>query len=521
MNQSPTLDELYAYVKKFHLSESLYTIGAINAAMKFGFNNFQYTNIPDYIKYWMEKFVDKSVSSIELSLSSTRLARFLLLSESNDFRHNNLILGSESFLKAFNMTGNLHDPDIEKIAVNPSGWDTIFGRMSSWEFPLQTGKETIIGRGYLLFIKIAQSLQLSYDFDKKMKEYFNIGSFEFMASGFVLWLTTNGILDYEMKVAIPELKDIVTRENLMTFVKHSSGTHQDYKRLIRGENWKDSDKTKDIYALDPFVKIPAICVVQSTTLRNNSYIVPQAKYLLDRANTGIFYLLADIEQEITTKKHKNSFRTAFGTVYREYVAIQLRQAKDSLIFIDLDVDFTNQPERGLPDFAIIQRDVCILFELKTSILKIDARIYFDQDKLKEEVKNSSVRKAIVDQLDSFRTRILNNEIVDHRFSGVKKVINILVGYEDIYVINSALLPLLKDNYGNAAQDLQLACISDIDSIGNALNQSFPFVDLILEKVNDTEKQTWMIAIFLEKLCGRNNEVLFKSFIEFTNKMKGQ
>jgi hypothetical protein len=389
-----------------------------------------------------------------------------------------------------------------------------FNRIGQIQFPLQASKKTIIGRGFLLFYKLIISTPTDYDFNAKFKEYFELTLIEFMSTGFAMWILANGTLDYEMKNEIKELQHVITLDTQRKFLSLSCGTPRRYRELVRGSDWKTPHKLKDLYALEPLTIMPAVKVEKSSKLSSTTYVVPQAKYLLDRASSGIFYLLGDKEKELAEregKKGKNPFRNAFGMVYRAYVGAHL-SIPGRHQFIDLDNDFV-QTGGKLPDFAIVQEDICILFEVKTSLLNINARTYFEKQTLENEVKAGNIQKAI-SQLMDFKQNILSGSINDARFSKTSAVVGVIVGYEDIFSINSTLLPMLDKINGSVVDDLQFASISDIEAIGSAIEQGLNIIELLQKKVaNPTERQ-WSIATLFHKDMDHRNSILNQAFDEF-------
>ncbi len=521
MKESYSLNEIYSYLSRFRLSESLYTIGAINSALKYGGDSYFRENIPGYITYWLDMFGNKQVSNLEMLLQTSRMARLLLLSGASDYRSKMLVLGTPEFQTAFNMIGRLREPEIEKQFENEKTVSSFFGRMSSWQFPLQSDRLIPLGRAYLLFIEIPKRLNQEYDYDLKMREFFDIGVLEYLNCGYALWQTTNGTLDYQVKVELEPLKSIVTSSNLSKMVRLVTGSHTQYRLLIRGDHWKNSDPYKDLYALDPFLTIPALAVANSTKLRTDSFVVPQPKYLLDKISTGVFYLLADQEQQAAKKENvehkKNSFRNSFGEVYREYVKMQLQQAKMPVVLVDLDTEFENASKRKIPDFALLCGDICVLIEVKTSILKVKSRTYFEPDQLRKEVDEGSLPKAL-QQLHSFKQAILNRTVSDTRFDRINSVVCLLVCYEDIYVLNSTLLPILKEKYPEMSENLQLGCISDVDAIGYGLAHNIDLGELLVQKIDSKIKDSYMVAIEIESQIGRGNDLLKASFKRFIEQM---
>ncbi|MBZ0243316.1 MAG: hypothetical protein K8F24_08900, partial [Bacteroidales bacterium] len=365
-------------------------------------------------------------------------------------------------------------------------------------------------------------ISIQYDFDAKMKEYFNLTVYEFMAAGIVLWLTTNGILYQDVLVEVKALEPIVTEENLLKFVELSSGTPGEYRRLVRGDRWKYANKLLDIYGLDPFIKMPIIKVGYSKTLNNVSYVLPQPFYLLQRTSSGIFYLLATKEKtlgELKGNKAQNNFRNGFGLVYQEYVRMHLRLTKKPAIFIDLDTDFECKKIDKMPDFAVVYGSVCVLFEVKTHLLAVESRTFFDSEKIRDDIKNGNFKKAI-EQLHSFRTRILNQDISDARFDGVNRVINIIIGYEDIFVANSVLIKPLYEEYEIWATDLQVGTISDVEVIGSILAEGIDLGQILREKIDDEETRTHSIGVYIEnlKIVKKVNPILYDAFNSFMDKM---
>ncbi len=518
MTPKNSLAELYDQLKKFHLSDGLYVIGAVNAALKYGTLQPVRENIPDWVWVWLQARGRSEQDRRSLSIAFSRMARFLLLSSANDYKGIFLDLNNPAVGKAYNQVINLEELD-ESLGENTlSKFSLYFNRIGQIQFPLQASKKTIIGRGFLLFHKLVLATPTNYDFDKKFKEYFGLNLIEFMSTGFAMWILSNGTLDYEIKNEIKELKHVITLETQRIFLSLSCGTPQRYRELVRGIAWKTPHKLKDMYALEPLTIMPAVKVEKSSKLSSTTYVIPQAKYLLDRASSGIFYLLGDKEKELAEsegKKGRNPFRNAFGAVYRAYVGEHL-SIPGRHNFIDLDNDFV-QTNGKLPDFAIVQEDICILFEVKTSLLNIDARTYFEKQTLEKEVKAGNIQKAI-NQLMDFKQKILLGQINDARFSQITTVVGIIVGYEDIFSINSILLPMLDTLNGAMVDNLQFASISDIEAIGSAIDQKLNIIELLQKKVASPAERQWSIATLFHKDMDHRNSVLDQAFDEFIIKM---
>jgi hypothetical protein len=525
--ESKNLDELYAYLKRFSLSDSLHFIGSINAYLKYGTFSPEKKNIPAAIVNLVDTFFRDESERRRLFLELTRLARFLLLSQASDHKSERFESSPKNFSNAVNYVGELYDTDVEKAPSSAFEVSQMVGRMIQWQFPLQINRAQLIGRASLLFLNQYIENPGSYDYNQKLKEYFGIGAFEFIVSGIALWMMSNGLLAQGLKMEVEALKGKITDQTIETFIQLSSGTQEDYKRMIRGpEYWKSVNKLLDLYFFDPLARMPVVRVERSMTIPNpkGAYTVPQPLYLLQRASSGIFQLLADKEMEIANANNqplRNDFRHFFGHVlYREYVLKQLQLAKPPIVLVDIDdnPDFDGKK----PDYALIENDVCVLFEVKTGLLRIQARSMFDENAIRAEIQKGAFKKAII-QLNEFEKQILQNQTGDSRFNGVTKVIKVIVGYEDIFVANPMILNLLPDVYGKNGHGFQIATISDIDSIGTYLAHSQDFCSVVLEKVN-SDSMTWS---FLSFFADRNrdkqveNPVLKEAYDQFISKLLGK
>lgn len=520
---SINLEGIYKYLKRFALSDSLYVIGAVNSALKGGVDVLHTDGIPQGTINWINARCKDRHARTEMTLHLSRLARLLLLSGSNDYKSEVLDTGNGNLQNAIYYTSILHEPEVDN-PKNAEDLKPIIARLSQWQFPLQRNRVAIVGRGQMLFLDIPDEIKPAYDFNAKSREYFDMDVFQFFATGHCLWVKANGLVEYNMTIEIDALKEVVTPETLSKFATLSSGTAEEYRRRIRGGDWKTSNPLLDLYGLDPFAFIPAIKVEHSVRLPKGAYVTPQPFFWLQRASVGLFYLLADKEYEIgkSLGQHgRNDFRESFGYVYRAYVGKHLALATATTHFVDLDTEITTSGEK--PDFALVEGGTCVLFEVKTALLKLDARTIFDTDKTRAEVKEGSLKRA-VGQLNSFEETIRAGKITDKRFKNVSKFVKIIVGFEDVYLANVILLPLLRETYGDDTMaNFQIATIGDIEYMGTMLAQGGNLVSLLREKVETAELVEYGLSPVIQKACpdgSKENPLLEKAFMAFWSRMTG-
>jgi hypothetical protein len=518
------LDEIYAYFKRFALADGLFIAGVVNAAMRYGYNALDTEEIPAGTIRWINDHSNNFVQRFDLSIKMTRFARFLLLSPSNDYKKEILDTGTQPLHDALNMIRGLHDKDVEGEIKSMRDLVRVFGRLGQVKFPLQADRSYVIGRAHLLFIQIPEEIKPHYNFDEKLNEHYGINIYPYMATGLALWITSKGILKHNMMVEVEELKGVVTKETVNKFVELSTGTAEEYRRWIRGDDWKTPNKLRDIYALEPFIRMPGIKVNFSMHLEIGSYVVPQPMYLLQKATMGLFYLLADKEREIALSagnEGQNFFRDDFGNVYRAYIGKQLSQARRGVSVIDLDEEIKTEDMK--PDFALIDGNTCILFEVKTALLTLDSRLIFDEVSAKDQIQKGNFKKALK-QLTDFEKAILTGQIEHKKLKGIKHIVKVIVGFEEIFLANAFLLPMFRELRGSEVQNLQIATINDMDALGATLAGKGKIGKWMLEKIGTPEVAEWSLAgFFAQKMKNMQfkNMVLQKGYEDFISKMTGK
>ena len=483
--KSFSLTEIYEHLKPFHLSDSLFVIGMINSAFKYGVDTID-NAAPKNILAFIRRDLTSENHRRAFFLMSTRLSRYLLLSGSNDFKSKILDFNPPDLQRALNMVGHLLEYDLKE---SKNDWERIFGRLGQWQFPLQLEPLTLIGRAHLLYNKIPKSINTLYNFENKMQEYFGISIYSFIASGISLWITSNGRYNSELKNGIDTLNNVVTDESVRIFTKLSTITPREYREAIRGTDWKKVQILKDMYAFDALNQKPIVKVEKSTILPKESYVIPQPSYLIHRVAMGVFYLLSDKEQELTriknsTRQEINEFRISFGSVYREYVKMNLKLSNKRVVFVDLD-DQNFIYNKKKPDFAIIENETCVLIEVKTTLLNLNVRTYFDRSDAETEIKKGTFNNALK-QLNDFESAILQMKVYDARFKNVRRVVKVIVGFEDIFLANSFILPILRAQDPTANANLQICTISDIEMIGTYLSSKHSLAKIFSKKISDSK-----------------------------------
>jgi hypothetical protein len=490
-----TLDELYQFLQECSLADGLYIVGLINAAFKYNYTKSDMVDVPSQFVKWINQNFTSDQSRVALCLNTTRLARFLLLSGAKNEDPRVLDIGSKDLNHALELVLQLYDPDIEEEIKSEQDVARAFGRIAQWQFPLQLDRKTVIGRAQLLFIKIPRLFREGYDFNEKMLEYYGIDTKQFILSGVALWILSVGTLKQVVTIEVPAMKGFITQASIDKFIELSSGTPDEYRSHIRGNG---GGKKDDVYGFEPFLKMPAIKIDERSRFGEKTVIVPQPFYLLERASTGIFHLLADKERQLSLAKGNftaNSFRHNFSSVYREYVSQQLKLAPAHITFIDIDCESFDGYEGKRPDFALIQGDLCVLFEVKNCVMPLTVRTEFDEKTARDAVCESRFGET-VDQLCDFEKALLAKTIVNTKFNAITRVVKVLIGFDDMHLVNPFILPIARQVYGEKINHLQIGGLTDIEIIGACLGNGGEFMSMIFEKVISSTHADWPLGQFI-------------------------
>lgn len=504
------ITDLYAFLRRFKLTDSLRTIAQVNAVLKWK-DKRKLPDIPESIYQWLDR-VSRSTDDLSLNIFLARMARFLILAGGNDDRDKVLTPGSRDFDTAYNSVLNVKE--LDATFTTEYEVSRYFGRLFNWQMPLQANEKSFLGRAQILFVEL-ESYHSGYSINEQMVKYFNLSPLEFIASGFAIWAWSNGSFDNKPIIDDKDRSKLLTDEMLRKFLQLSSGTAKDYRTILRGEKYNDVVKIVDLYNLEPFTIMPALVPKDHQPNNNSPYIVPHLKYLFIRATTGVFYLLADKEQEIGLQNgniKENPFREAFGHIFREYVSKMFSVNIGKSVIVDLDNDFEYPKKNKRPDFAIIENNICVLVEVKLSLLTLNARIYFEEEKLREEVRKGAFAAA-GKQIKQFKDMILEGKIEDKRFENIKYVIPLILGFEDITILNSVLLPKLLEADSETFADFQLGTITDAEAIGSFLARGGSLTQALEQKLLDGRRSDAISPYLLNTSSGIDTHPLHASAFE--------
>ena len=139
---------------------------------------------------WIETHAPSFNKKEALKKKLYNLSRLLILSSANDYcRDKVLFKDFNETARAIEMAFNIYQESI--IVGGVDDLDKMMQRTAYIQF-IEKNKHDIISRGYLLFCKIPQTTNLSYNLETEMNDEYNISPFEFLKTGYFLADINNG-----------------------------------------------------------------------------------------------------------------------------------------------------------------------------------------------------------------------------------------------------------------------------------------------------------------------------------------
>ena len=444
--------------------------------------------------------IKKEGYSDHIGIALTEMARYLILSGSNDHKSKRLLVTDPSFNNIYNMVASLKKPyDEENIS-------RFLSCEAQKQFITQPSSYLLhLAKGYLLYSKIPSESNCPYDIDSKMIEYFNISVLEFLACGFYELISSVG-QSKERDIEILELKKFIGNKRKV-FLDLNSLTAEEYRQEIRGkENKNNICADNDIYKLDPFIKKPFL-KVKNSSIKDLNHILPQPIFLLKKISFGIFHLLS--ERERTNKG--NNFRDKFGTyIYENYIERLFCRITSPIKFINLDKDYSNKSgfnNSGFPDFIIISNNKCILLEVKTSILTVNTRTLFDETYIKQEVlKEGGHIKDCIKKFCNFRKE-LSTLKKEQEFQNINTIMSAIICFDEVYEMNSSILPIIEKECSekDLCNNLQFFSAEDLELFSTFLTNEPKNIDIIFDKLKKdipNPKTTLESLSFFSSSCAK-------------------
>ena len=184
-----------------------------------------------------------------------------------------------------------------------------------------------------------------------------------------------------------------------------------------------------------FEKYPMIrCDYKPIISKGDVFLRVSSRELHRKATKGIYY---DLSERHSGASGANQFRTAFGTVFQEYVGVFLREHFQSWDIQPEIEYYEGKTSRRSIDWIAWRDDKAILFEVKQNALGYQAKTSGRTDLIRQDV-NCNIGKAI-SQIEKTIKEIRTQKHEEFKkYRNVSKIESVVVLYDSLYLARKVL-----------------------------------------------------------------------------------
>lgn len=521
-----SLTDVLSYLKRFNLPQALNLIGVLNSHIPWDAGEKATANNPKNQPFadWINDNFDGVGERKSLQWNLARMARYLLLSQADDYKKAELKFGDGSFREAYHRVSQMHDPEAEFPLDELNDLDWWAFRTFQPQPPLQEHPGIWLSRAFLLFDKIPKQVGFYGELQKSTFAIAGLSPVDYTSKCFCLASVNQGIFKDQPKFGHPRLDALMVKGNVKEFLSSISCTKAEYIEIIRGTDLHRIDPETDIYNIEPLLAKPVIRFPSKIVGESDLYVCPISRYLLLKGSIGLFYLINDHLRCTQGKSASNAFRHEFGSkVLPTYVFKHLEQSTHSSSkIINFDSDDMFKDFKGKkPDFGILSAEGIILIEVKLTLLNVEARSLASPNQIADSCQKGKQLRDALDQLLEFEKYLQSGNCT---LEVPKAVVKIIVCFDSLYFANSYIRREIGSNLGkNYIEGLQIATLTDIEHMGQTLFCDLDVVQRLVTKTNDPELIRHPITNYLYSIDGELNFdgcVSDKSKKEFLREIPG-
>lgn len=446
-------DEIGQFLRKFQLSGALRLIGELS--------------------YQIFRSQEQHIVIKGILVSDGALAYIAmrLVEKTNDYHSKNITL--DELLKAIDMYYGLTDP----VEVNNQNAEGSLIRFGATQFDYDRELRHTLPRTLILYRDLWNQIEKAgeVDINRALNQLYGLKLEEILFFGFLFSSRTEKgffrILDREeIEQLDNKLSLKIDWQKQSQFVNRISSSYQDFRTASKAESPPTIEHEK--FRFNPLITTPAIVPDRNPQYWNSQvYITPIPRLLFERVTRGLYFELAD---HFRGNGKNNPFRTAFGSVFQEYVGLLLKKAVgENKVRTEWRYGSQKKP-KDTPDWLIIEDKRAILIEVKQSGIYLEAKKWGDLAKIQDDLKKTI--GSAVKQLWEFEQDIKSGYYSElNCLSDVEIVEKIVVIYDSSYFLNSTLRDRVRSINPNIPDDYHWHTISIADFeyfIGIAGNKIF-------------------------------------------------
>jgi len=340
-------------------------------------------------------------------------------------------------------------------------------RVAAEQFSYQGKLRTTIPRAWLIFLEANRSVATRpFDLEAEWMSLTGIQLETFLTIGFGYYA---GFLQHSSLVrhfaASGILRGSVTEEACENFLSLASATPELYRKLSRVHQVDDPLYIKNEFNM--LWQRPLIAI-------GNELFAPVPFLVANRMTDGILYDLMDAKAE----KDRNPFSEYFGRLFEEYVGRLLKWT-----FGEENVHQEpkyGKPAKDGPDWIVIDGDTAILFECRSSRLKLKTRVFAQPGDVMDDIK-----RMFLETLEKYPGKVddLKSGVARLDLSAVRRFESIILMYDRVF-FEPIFRDLAKQEFTRSGKpwsdDFELMDISDLEVL-SAWHSSHPMGQLLAER----------------------------------------
>lgn len=340
------------------------------------------------------------------------------------------------------------------------------------DFPTQENMLSELARCFCLYCRLWSLCDTGFDARQEIEEIVGIDYH-------VLLLFTYAFTGMKQSYFWPYDKDVLDELAISTKLPI---THSAQRKFL---DWCCCDtSTARNYdgSIKVFEKYPLIrCDYKPIKSKGDVFLRVSSRELHRKASYGIYY---DLSERHSGASGENQFRTAFGTVFQEYVGVFLREHFYSWD-IQPEIEYQDgKTSRRSIDWIVWKDDKAILIEVKQNALGYQAKTSGREDLICQDV-NRNIGKAI-SQLDRTMNEIRTQKNEKFkRFRNVSEMESVVVLYDSLYLACIVLNECIDKAKYSSYQNHHIISICDFEHLCDCQKDTESMFDILhFKKMND-------------------------------------
>lgn len=419
-------NDIGQYLRQFKLCNALRLIGGLSHSLSNSYKGLQI------------------IEGVPISNGTLAYLSMRLIENSNDYRGKDMTIGN--LLIAVDMVFGLQDP-FQKHKENPLGCLIRYGAS---QLDYEREVHHLLSRTLIIYEHLWSEVPGSTqaDVSSAIQSFSGLTLQEMLVLSLALFHgAKNGFfrLFEDIENCHIHLREYFEPDKQKAFANWISCGYKEFREKSRSD--MPSANEYERFRFNPLHLKPAI-----TPDRNPKpgfpqvYIAPIPTLIYEKVTRGLYFSLT---KHFECEKG-NPFRSAFGSVFQEYVGLLLKQTFGE---VNVQKDWKYGPKKHLrdtPDWFVIQNGAAVLIEVKQAGLYLNAKKWGELEQIGKDLTQSIGSGA--NQMWEFEQSIESGSCtVPDWLNGIEITERLVVTYDRSYFLNSILRGEVKQLYPSISE----------------------------------------------------------------------